>query len=148
MMIDYLVKAAGAWFVGFFPLAEIYVAVPAAVAVGLDDVSIILWTVLGNFTPVLLIGYLYDWLMRFEAVRRWLGRLVSEQVKTRINRWGVWFVLLVTPWTGIWVMAMAARTLGMNRQRFQVAAFISILAYALILLLLLRLGITTFAAQA
>jgi hypothetical protein len=38
-MLDYAAKAATAWFVGFFPLFEIYLAVPAAVAMGLDYVS-------------------------------------------------------------------------------------------------------------
>lgn len=40
-MLEYLARAAAAWFVGFFPLAEIYVAVPAAMAAGLDDVSVV-----------------------------------------------------------------------------------------------------------
>ncbi|GAB4519295.1 MAG: hypothetical protein OHK0046_27950 [Anaerolineae bacterium] len=143
-MTDYLIKAAGAWFVGFFPLAEIYVAIPAAVAAGLDNVSVIVWTVFGNFTPVLLINFLYEWLIRYERVRKWLEGLVSEKVKARINRWGTWFVLLVTPWTGVWVMSVTAKALGMNSQRFLVASFISILVYAIVLLLMLRLGIASF----
>ena len=143
-MIEYLVKAGGAWFLGFFPLAEIYVAVPAAVASGLDNISVVLWTVLGNFTPALLIIGVYSWLAQFERIRTWLEGLVSEKAQTRINRWGIWFVLLGTPWTGIWIMSVTAKALGMNSQRFLLVSFISILVYAIVILWALRAGIATF----
>ncbi|MEO1165549.1 MAG: hypothetical protein AAFV98_17320 [Chloroflexota bacterium] len=35
-MVEYIGKAFSAWFLGFFPLAEIYIAVPGAIALGLD----------------------------------------------------------------------------------------------------------------
>jgi hypothetical protein len=38
-MLDYAAKGATAWFLGLFPLFEIYLAVPAAVAMELDYVS-------------------------------------------------------------------------------------------------------------
>lgn len=143
-MLDYLVIAFGAWFLGFFPLAEIYIAVPAALASGLDDVSVIFWTVLGNFTPVLLIGMSHRWLMQSERIRGWLSRLTSDKIRARVDRYGILIVLLITPWTGIWVMTMTARTLGMNPARFMVAAFVSILGNALLMLMLLRTGATLF----
>lgn len=139
-MTDYLWKAASAWFLGFFPLAEIYVAVPAAVAMGLDNVSVLIWTVSGNFAPALLIGGLYEQMMRQPRLGRWLEGLVSERAQERINRWGIWFVLFVTPWTGIWVMAATARILQMNWPRFLLASFISILTYAVIILIAIRTG--------
>ncbi|MEQ8672622.1 MAG: small multi-drug export protein [Aggregatilineales bacterium] len=144
-MLDYLVIAFGAWFLGFFPLAEIYVAVPAAVATGMDDISVIFWTVLGNFTPVLVITLFYGWLMRNERIKGWLTRFASEKVRTRVDRYGVLFVLLVTPWTGIWVMTVTARALGMNQTRFMLAAFVSIFSYAVIVLVLIRAGVAVAA---
>ena len=144
-MLDYLVIAFGAWFLGFFPLAEIYVAVPAAVATGMDDISVIFWTVLGNFTPVLVITLFYGWLMRNERIKGWLTRKKNEKVRTRVDRYGVLFVLLVTPWTGIWVMTVTARALGMNQTRFMLAAFVSIFSYAVIVLVLIRAGVAVAA---
>ena len=144
-MLDYLVIAFGAWFLGFFPLAEIYVAVPAAVATGMDDISVIFWTVLGNFTPVLIITLFYGWLMRNERIQGWLTRFASEKVRARVDRYGVLFVLLVTPWTGIWVMTVTARALGMNQTRFMMAAFVSIFSYAVIVLVLIRAGVAVAA---
>lgn len=146
-MWEYMLKAGGAWFVGFFPLAEIYVAIPAAFATGLDTFSVVFWSVFGNFTPVLLIHYLYEWLLRFERVRAWLENLVSEKAKARINRYGGWFVLLVTPWTGVWVMAATAKALGMQPARFMLMSLISITVYAIALVLMLEFGAGMFSAN-
>ncbi|HRL13069.1 MAG TPA: small multi-drug export protein [Aggregatilineales bacterium] len=142
--MEYLLKAGSAWFVGFFPLAEIYIAVPSAVALGLDDVSVILWTVLGNFTPALLINFLYQQIMRIPRVASWLKRLISDKVQAQINRFGMWFVLLATPWTGIWAMAVAAKILRIRTGQFLLAAFVSILVYAVVILVLIRAGLATF----
>lgn len=142
--MEYLLKAGSAWFVGFFPLAEIYIAVPSAVALGLDDVSVILWTVLGNFTPALFINFLYQQIMRIPRVASWLKRLISEKVQAQINRFGMWFVLLATPWTGIWAMAVAAKILRIRTGQFLLAAFVSILVYAVVILVLIRAGVATF----
>ena len=143
-MIEYLLKAFGAWFLGFFPLAEIYVAVPAAMASGLGNISVIWWTVLGNYTPILLITWLYDWLIQNERINRWFEGLISEKVKVHVNRWGIWFVLFGTPWTGVWVMAVTIKTLGMNNQRFLLTSFISILVHAIAILYLIQAGVSIF----
>ena len=142
--MDYIWKAASAWFVGFFPLAEIYVAVPSAVALGLDDVSVIFWTVLGNFTPALFISMLYEQMIRIPRLAKWLGSLVSERAQAQINRWGIGFILLVTPWVGIWAMAVTAKILRMHTPRLLLSSLISISVYAVIILILMRTGLAAF----
>lgn len=143
-MSEYWLKALGAWFLGFFPLTEIVVAVPAAVATGLDSTSVLFWTIFGNFTPVVLIVALYDTLYRNERIARWFDRLLSEKARMRINRYGIWFVLLATPWTGVWAMSVTVKCLGMDSKRYMVASFVSIVAYAVTILLLIRAGLATF----
>lgn len=145
-LLDYLGRALGAWFIGFFPLAEIYVAIPAALATGLDNVSTVFWSVFGNFTPVLVVHLFYDQLMRVERVRNWLSRRVSDKLRDRLNRYGTPFVLLVTPWTGVWVMAVTVKVLGMSSRKFIPAALVSITVYAIALVVLIRLGVTAVAA--
>ncbi|NJL93240.1 MAG: small multi-drug export protein [Anaerolineae bacterium] len=143
-MLEYLSRALSVWFLGFFPLAEIYVAVTAAVGLGLDDFSILFWAVLGNFTPVLLIVFGYDSLLRVPRLRAWLGKLSGAKTRARINRYGVWFVLLVTPWVGVWAMTVTAKVVGMQTQRLLVASLTSITFYALATLWLARTGAATF----
>lgn len=143
--MEYLFRAVGTWFLGFFPLAEIYIAVPAGVASGLDDASVIFWAVLGNFLPVLLVHYSYMGLIQPTRFGRWLAGRVSDSARERINRHGVWFVLAFTPWTGVWLMAVTAKLVGMNFNRFMSVAFISILIYALGIVALIRAGMMAVA---
>ena len=140
--MEYMGLAFGAWFLGFFPLAEIYVAVPAALASGLDNVSAIFWTVIGNFTPVLLIHFGFEALMRIDRIRNWMTKLVSDNAKARFDKWGIYFILLATPWTGVWAIGVTAKALRIEPRRFMAAAFASIFIYAVVLVVLLRLGQT------
>ena len=143
-ILDYFIRAFGAWFVGFFPLAEIYVAVPVAMASGLDDVSAVFWTVFGNYTPILLIHFFYEQLLRFDKIRNWFARLVSAKAEAQINKHGPWFVLLITPWTGVWVMAVTAKVLKMNSLIFLLTSFVSILISAIVIVVMINLGVDAF----
>jgi hypothetical protein len=140
-VLDYLARAAAAWFVGFFPLAEIYVAVPAAMAAGLDDVSVVFWASFGNVTPLFLVHWGYERLRRYERADRLLARFVRERARRLLDRHGAWLVLLLTPWIGVWVVAVTAKALGMGSRRLLLAASASIVAYAVALVVLIRLGL-------
>ncbi|TCJ19920.1 hypothetical protein E0L93_02910 [Rubrobacter taiwanensis] len=140
-LAEYIGKAAAAWFMGFFPFFEIYVAVPASIALGLDYFSAVFWPVLGNFTPVPLIVFAHNQLMRIERVKRWLTGRTSERFERWLNRYGSWVILIVTPWVGIWVVAATARALGMRSGPLLLYSFISILAYAVLIAAGIALGI-------
>ncbi|NOG50339.1 MAG: small multi-drug export protein [Chloroflexi bacterium] len=84
---------------------------PLAMASGLDAVSAFFWSVLGNATPILLVHFAYDRAMRSDRLKSWMHRLVSDRATARFNRWGLWFVLIATPWTGVWVMAATSKVL-------------------------------------
>lgn len=137
----YVARAAWAWFLGFVPVAEIYVAVPAAVAMGLDPVSVVVWTVAGNYAPVPLVHLLYARLVAIPRVRGWFGRLVSDRFAGRLERHGIWIVLVVTPWVGVWAVAVTAKVLRLRRRALFGATFVSILVYAVALVVLIELGI-------
>jgi uncharacterized membrane protein len=130
---DYSARAASAWFLGFFPFFEIYVAVPAAFGLGLDPVSAVVWPVLGNVTPVFLIVLGYERLMRIERVRRWLDGRRSARFERWIDRYGAPFVLLVTPWIGVWAVAATAQALGMRRAILMSFSIVSITVYAIVI---------------
>ena len=132
-LLDYAARAASAWFLGFFPFFEIYVAVPAAFAFGLDPVSAVVWPVLGNVTPVFLIVFAYERLMRVERLRGWLQGRRSARFERWIERYGAPFVLLVTPWIGVWAVAATAQALGMQRATLVGYSVVSITAYAILI---------------
>lgn len=140
-VLNYVGKAATAWFLGFFPFFEIYVAVPSALALGLDRVSATLWPVLGNFTPVPLILFGYGQLMRIGRLRRWLEGRTSARFERLVERYGAPFILLITPWIGVWLVAATARALGMARRPLLIYSFISIAAYAVLITVGISFGI-------
>lgn len=143
----YWVRAAGTWFTGFFPLAEIYVAVPVGIATGLDPVSVVFWAVLGNFMPVPLIHYGYEHLLRWAWLRNWLARIQSESLQASVNRYGYWFVLVITPWTGVWVMAVAAKALRLRAPVLFWATFKSIVLYAVAIAALIYAGVDLWSSR-
>lgn len=143
-LTEYFAKAFAAWFLGFAPLFEIYVAVPAAIAMGLGYGSVISWTVFGNYTPVILIHFLYETMSKHERVNRWFAKLTSEKLNTSVNRHGLWFVLVVTPWTGVWVMAVTMKALKLDGKKLLLYSFISVTAYAVVITLVIALGIDVF----
>lgn len=146
-MIEYIGKAALAWLVGFAPFLEIYLAVPAAIASGLDYFSAVLWPVLGNFTPVLLIAFVHDRLMKVERVKRWLTGKRSERFQRWLDRYGGWAIILITPWVGIWVVAATAQVLGMKRGVLIGFSLASIVLYAVLIAAAVALGIEAFSAD-
>ena len=142
MILDYIVKAATAWFLGFFPYFEIYVAVPAAIALGLDYFSAVLWSSFGNFAAVPVVLVFYKQLMRIGRLRNWLEkRAASERYQRFLNRYGLLFVLLMTPVVGVWVMAAMAKAAGMNEFKLLVSSLVSILIYAVTMAVLVALGV-------
>lgn len=144
-MFEYAWLAFAAWFAGFFPLLEIVAALPIALASGLDTLSAIFWTVFGNFTPILLIDLFYTELRRSERISKWLDGLVGEKSQDRINRYGVWFILIATPIVGVWAMGVAGKLLHVNRRKLFTATFISILVYAVALAVMIQWGVNALA---
>jgi uncharacterized membrane protein len=141
-LMEYAIRAAGAWFLGFFPLAEIYVAIPAAMATGLDPASVFFWSVFGNFTPLLLIHYFHDQLSGSERISRWLEKLNSPKFKEKVDRHGVWFVLVATPWTGVWAMGVTAKLLGMDGRKLLWSSLASIGIYGAVLVVMIEMGLS------
>lgn len=139
--MEYWIKAVSVWMLGFFPLTEIYIAVPAGLAMGLDAASAVFWGVAGNYVPVLLLHYGYGRLLQIARIREWLRRLHSPKLKRQMDRRGFWFVLLITPWSGVWIMAATVKLAGMRDRPFLIASFLSIAGYAVIIAAIIALGV-------
>jgi uncharacterized membrane protein len=139
--LEYAGKAFSIWFMGFFPLSEIVVAVPAGMALGLSGLSVVVWSVFGNFLPIVLIHYGYENLKQIEWINGWLEWLASEKAKERMDRYGMWGILVLTPWIGVWAMAATAKAFGMSGHRLMIMALISIVTYAVVIAGFISLGL-------
>jgi uncharacterized membrane protein len=142
--MEYIAKAWSVWLLGFVPFAEIYVAVPAGLALGLDPVSTVFWSVAGNFAPVPLLHFGYERLARIPRAAVWLDRLASEDRRRRLERSGFWFVAVLTPWIGVWVVAASARALGLPGRALLASTLLGIAVYAVAVAAVIMAGVSLF----
>lgn len=143
-MVHYISLAVTAWFMGFFPLFEIYLAVPVAMGLGLDIVSAVLWSWLGNFIVIPFISIFYDWLMKFNKINKYFSKLANSKTSKKLNSGGFIMVLIATPMFGSWAIGVAGKIVGMDRKRLFLASGISISIYGTIIGILTQLGMDAF----
>ena len=139
--LEYVAAAAFTWLIGFLPLFEIYIAIPAGLAAGLDPVSTTFWAALGNIVPLFVVDAGYEWLRGHERIDRWLSVLRRQRVEDILNRFGWVAVFLATPMLEVWTMALAAKALGMASRPFLIAATVSVIVYAIIITGAILLGL-------
>lgn len=147
-MSAYIIGAATAWLIGFSPFLGLYVAIPAAVALGLDYASATLWASFGNFTPILLVTLAFERLRRLPRIGPWLQTRTSERFRKLADRYGMWLVLVMTPVVGVWALAVTGVGLGMDRYKLAVFSGISIVLYALVIAVGVALGVEAIEAVA
>lgn len=147
LIAQYMTKALATWSVGFFPYAEVYAAVAAGMAMQLDVVSSVVWGVFGNFTPVPLMLWSYGRLMRIPQLRAWLLRIEKrggQRVKRAFDRYGAWFLILMTPILGSWTIAVVTPIIGIHPRRILLFSFIGITLYGVLTAVAIASGVSWF----
>lgn len=143
-MENYIWLAATSWFMGFFPLFEIYLAVPASMGMGLGVVSAVFWSWFGNFFVIPFISYFYDWLTKFKKVNTYFRKLANSKTSKKLNDGGFLIILIATPILGSWGTGVVGKVIGLDRKRLFLASGISIAVYGILIGVLTQLGIDTF----
>ncbi len=125
------------------PIGEELISIPLGVGLGLEPALVAVVSVVFNMLPAVVISALFrraergtgvlraTLRLRPEPVRsavRWMLRRRSQRLLRALDRWGVWGVLVVTPWAGVYVTTLTLEVAGMNRGRLlaSVAASLSI----------------------
>jgi uncharacterized membrane protein len=133
------------------PIGEALVAIPLGVGLGLNVVMVVLVSVVCNMAPALVISALFWRAERGTRVVRamlglrpgilkagvvWVLRRRSRNLARALDRWGIWGVLLVTPWAGVYATTLTLETMGMRRARLlmSVAASLAVHGVALALI--------------
>lgn len=142
-MENYIWLAATSWFMGFFPLFEIYLAVPASMGTGLGVVSAVFWSWFGNFFVIPFISYFYDWLTKFKKVNTYFRKLANSKTSKKLNDGGFLIILIATPILGSWGTGVVGKVIGLDRKRLFLASGISIAVYGILIGVLTQLGIDT-----
>lgn len=141
IMLEYIWLSITAWFMGFFPLFEIYLAIPSTMALGLDMVSSIVWSGLGTFIAIPFIVYFFDFLSRIQWMKRFLLKMAKSKYSEKIRKNSFWFILLATPIVGTWTIGVIGKLTDMNKHSLLLVSAISITIYGILIGILTQLGI-------
>jgi uncharacterized membrane protein len=147
LIAQYITKALATWLVGFFPYLEVHAAVAAGMAMKLDPVSSVVWGVFGNFTPIPLLLWGYSHLMRIPQLRTWLLRMEQrggQRVKHAFDRYGDWFLILMTPILGSWTIAVVAPITGIRPRRILLFSFLGIMLHGVVTAVAITSGMNWF----
>lgn len=143
LSITYFWQSGLVFLIGLVPFLEIYVAIPAGLAMGLDPVSSFAWATLGNCLPLALVPRFHNWVHRHERLGRWIDRFISEKWERRFNRYGKGALLVFTPWVGVWATAVSAAAVRVAPGVIVVWGCLSIVLYGLATVLL-GVGVMSF----
>ncbi len=112
------------FFLAMLPVTELRAALPMGVVWGLPVEEAFLWTIAGNFLPVipllLFLRWLYGVLLRSGRFPRLLHKLQSYQEAKgdKVRRYGMigltFLVAVPLPGTGVWTGAVVASVLGLD----------------------------------
>lgn len=143
-MIEYISLSLTAWFMGFFPLFEIYLAIPSTMALGLDMVSSVVWSGLGTFIAIPFIVYFFEFLARFQPINNFFQKLAQSKYSEQIRGKSFFFILVATPIIGTWTIGVVGKIVDVEKRSLFVASAISITIYGILIGLFTQLGIDLF----
>lgn len=143
-MLEYLIIAATTFFMGFFPMFEVYLAVPAGIGLGMDVFSSVFWGVLGNWLVIPFVSYFYFFLLKSKKIKLYFEKISRSNTSQKIQKGGFWFVLISTPLLGSWALAVAGKLVDIDKRTLYISSGMSISLYGIIVGILTSMGIDTF----
>lgn len=127
--------------IGFLPWLGILAAVPIGLFLRLDLFSIAVFSILGNYLPILLVILLFDRLNKFEKVKIFSKYLYSEKFLRIINKYGMWAVLFTTPLIGSWTISFTGKALQLDSRKLALYSLIGKIIYGVGLTILVHSGL-------
>ena len=123
------------------PIGEELIAIPAGVALGLPVFIAAAVASAANFLPVPALFFIFDQGNKYPKLRDWLLKRRNERIQKWMNKYGIFGLFILTPWTGVYAATVTCELLGMKRTRICGAIAASLIFYAVIFALVLTLGI-------
>ena len=146
-----LAKFVAVALIAMSPIGEELVSIPADIALRLDDVAVAIMSVAFNMLPALAISGVFWRAERGTRVVRWplrvrpaLLRLSAIRLLQRRSRrlaavwdrWGIWAVVVITPWAGVYATTLTLEASGMERRRPLAAVFLGLAVHAVMVALI------------
>lgn len=123
------------------PIGEELIAIPAGVALGLPVFLAAALATAANFLPVPALFFVFDQGNKYPKLRDWLLRRRNERVQRWMDKYGIFGLFILTPWTGVYAATVTCELLGMKRAKICGAIAASLIFYAVIFAFVLTLGI-------
>ncbi len=140
-MQEYIWLSITAWLMGFFPLFEIYLAIPSTMALGLDMIFSVVWSGFGTFIAIPFIVYFFNFLSRIKWIGRFFYKLSQSKYSEKIRNRSFLFILVATPIVGTWTIGVIGKLVDLDKKSLFIASAISIVVYGIIIGVLTQLGI-------
>jgi len=140
-MLEYFKDCFIVWFIGFLPLLGIYIAIPVGFFLKLDPLSIMICSITGTYLPIPIIIFLFDWLNRFEKIKKILMKFYSDRFTNMVNNHGMFFIFLTSPLIGAWTVSITGRLLHINPRRLAISTLLGMILYGVVLTLLIKFGL-------
>ncbi len=122
------------------PVGEELIAIPAGVALGLPVFLTAAVAAAANFLPVPALFFVFDRGNKYPKLRDWLMRRRNEKVQKWMNKYGIFGLFILTPWTGVYAATVTCELLGMKRMRISGAIAASLAFYAVIVAAIIAFG--------
>lgn len=104
-------------------------AIPVGLALGLNPFLTALVAMAANWLPGPVLIWGGDYLVRrWSFLERWRRR--SGTVQRWVSRCGIWAVVLITPWIGIYTTSLGGVFTGMKKTSLLAAITVSLAIYA------------------
>lgn len=145
-MIQYISLAVTALFMGFIPISDIYVAIPSTMALGLGVTCAVLWSSLGSFISIPIIGFFYERLSRYKKINQYFQKLSNSKFASKMKKKGVLFIALAMPMIGSMTVGVLGKVVGMDKRKLFIASGLSIAVYGSLMGVLTTFGLTAFFA--
>lgn len=123
------------------PVGEELVAISTGAALGLPVFLAAGVAVVANFLPVPVLFFVFDRGNKYLKLRDWLLRRRNERIQKWMDKYGIFGLFILTPWTGVYAATVTCELLGMKRAKICGAVAASLIFYAVIFALVLTLGI-------
>ncbi len=122
------------------PVGEELIAIPAGAALGLPVFLAAAVAAAANFLPVPALFFVFDRGNKYPKLRDWLLRRRNERVQRWMDKYGIFGLFVLTPWTGVYAVTVTCELLGMKRTRISGAIAASLVFYAVIVAAIITLS--------
>lgn len=123
------------------PVGEELIAIPAGAALGLPVFLAAAVAAFANFLPVPSLFFVFDRGNKYPKIRDWLIRRRNERVQRWMDKYGIFGLFVLTPWTGVYAATVTCELLGMKRTRMSGAIAASLAFYAVIVVAIINFGV-------